>query len=409
MTMRFHSLILLFALAALSASRAPAAMPESIRYQGRLLQAGGVPVNGSVAIGVRLYDTQTGGTLLWTQDVTTVSVAEGLYDLAIGGVGFANALNGGDAWIELEVAGETLTPRQRMPSAPYAFYAENLSGPVAHVDRVNGRVAIGHEAPTATLDIDGQIQLRGGNPHPGYVLHAGTDGTADWRAASGAPQGLIVMWLGNPTNVPTGWALCDGMNGTPNLTHRFVRGAGGAFNEGVTGGATSHIHAVDVPATSSSTDGGHTHTASFSSTTTSTGGSHTHSADPPNAGTSSVGNHSHSGGDLSYHQNCSTIGASIGGMSGDYWFFGYTSGSKSFRYAPSWEGSVGSAGGHNHNYNIGSFTSGSAGDHSHTVTLPTTTSSSAGSHAHTWDPAPANSDAADTLPPYSVVCFIMKQ
>jgi hypothetical protein len=25
------------------------------------------------------------------------------------------------------------------------------------------------------------------------------------------------MWLGNPANIPGGWALCDGSNGTPNM------------------------------------------------------------------------------------------------------------------------------------------------------------------------------------------------
>lgn len=37
------------------------------------------------------------------------------------------------------------------------------------------------------------------------------------------PKGMIVMFSG--TAIPTGWALCDGTNGTPNLTSRFILGA----------------------------------------------------------------------------------------------------------------------------------------------------------------------------------------
>lgn len=37
------------------------------------------------------------------------------------------------------------------------------------------------------------------------------------------PPGGIIMW--NNQKIPTGWALCDGNNGRPDLTDKFVRGA----------------------------------------------------------------------------------------------------------------------------------------------------------------------------------------
>lgn len=40
------------------------------------------------------------------------------------------------------------------------------------------------------------------------------------------PKGTIVMWSGKIADIPTGWALCDGTNGTPNLQGRFVIGYG---------------------------------------------------------------------------------------------------------------------------------------------------------------------------------------
>jgi hypothetical protein len=64
------------------------------------------------------------------------------------------------------------------------------------------------------------------------------------------PSGLIAMWHGLLANIPSGWVLCDGNNGTPNLLDRFVQGVVNAStNPGDTGGATSkttagHIHTI---------------------------------------------------------------------------------------------------------------------------------------------------------------------
>jgi microcystin-dependent protein len=82
------------------------------------------------------------------------------------------------------------------------------------------------------------------------------------------PSGVIVLWSGSVASVPSGWYLCDGLNGTPNLTDRFVVGAGNTYAVGDTGGANSvTLDATQIPS----------HTHSFSgSGTTSTGGAHNH-------------------------------------------------------------------------------------------------------------------------------------
>ena len=73
------------------------------------------------------------------------------------------------------------------------------------------------------------------------------------------PTGIISMWSGSIVSIPSGWALCDGNNGTPNLLDRFVISAGSTYSVGATGGSKD---AITVS---------HTHTA-----TTSTTGSHQH-------------------------------------------------------------------------------------------------------------------------------------
>ena len=53
------------------------------------------------------------------------------------------------------------------------------------------------------------------------------------------PPGVIVMWSGSIAEIPTGWSLCDGTDGTPDLTDRFVVGAGSSYAIGDSGGADS--------------------------------------------------------------------------------------------------------------------------------------------------------------------------
>ena len=44
------------------------------------------------------------------------------------------------------------------------------------------------------------------------------------------PYGMITLWYGTIASIPSGWALCDGTNGTPNLTNTFVIGANNDYN-----------------------------------------------------------------------------------------------------------------------------------------------------------------------------------
>lgn len=74
------------------------------------------------------------------------------------------------------------------------------------------------------------------------------------------PTGCILIWSGSVGSIPSGFNLCDGTNGTPDLRNSFVLGAGNLYAIGQTGGSTdaivvSHNHT----ATSAVTDPGHSH------------------------------------------------------------------------------------------------------------------------------------------------------
>jgi microcystin-dependent protein len=189
------------------------------------------------------------------------------------------------------------------------------------------------------------------------------------------PVGVIVMWSGSVANIPSGWALCDGTNGTPDLRGRFVVGAGGSYAVGANGGAeTVTLTTAQIPAHghsgSASSAGGHSHSGS-----TGSAGSHSHSmggAGGHNHTTGSSGSHSHSGS------------ANSAGAHTHSWFYrtgsngSMSPGVTSFASSQN-SGTTSSAGAHTHSLSINS-----SGSHSHSV-------SSVSNHSHT-----INSNGAHT-------------
>jgi hypothetical protein len=60
-------------------------------------------------------------------------------------------------------------------------------------------------------------------------------------AVTPIPAGGIIIWSGSIGAIPTGYYLCNGQNGTPDLRDRFVVGAGNTYAVGNTGGFTSAV------------------------------------------------------------------------------------------------------------------------------------------------------------------------
>ena len=94
------------------------------------------------------------------------------------------------------------------------------------------------------------------------------------QGSSSVPAGTICIWHGSVASIPSGWALCNGDNNTPDLRSRFVYGAGGDSNTkiswsngwnsqnghlspGWTGGEEQHILSVaEIPSHSHYWNGG---------------------------------------------------------------------------------------------------------------------------------------------------------
>jgi len=103
-------------------------------------------------------------------------------------------------------------------------------------------------------------------------ITAGTIADARLSNSSLFVTGMIMMY--NGSTAPSGWAICNGQNGTPDLRDRFVVGAGSGYSVGNTGGANSvtltatqmpnHAHVFSGSASHSHTINNHTHSFSGS-------------------------------------------------------------------------------------------------------------------------------------------------
>lgn len=61
------------------------------------------------------------------------------------------------------------------------------------------------------------------------VIGVDTVGKIHKSKAAAVPIGGIIMWSGAINSLPSGFYLCNGENGTPNLVNRFIVGAGDSY------------------------------------------------------------------------------------------------------------------------------------------------------------------------------------
>lgn len=124
-----------------------------------------------------------------------------------------------------------------------------------------------------------------------------TEGTQGSSFVSRIPKGLISAFYGSQTDLQNvlsqGWALCDGTNNTPNLSGRFILGAGqgsGLTNRtsGETGGVETHsLSTAEMPP--------HSHGIFFNNSSGGCPGNYSPSQSPPNGPGDACGNPNNGG------------------------------------------------------------------------------------------------------------------
>lgn len=150
----------------------------------------------------------------------------------------------------------------------------------------------------------------------GAAILVATD--EDEIRAAAYEVGMVMLWYGAAVSCPTGWKICDGASGTPDMRDRVAIGAGTSYSLNATGGAASstpttgssgaHDHggATDGHALTEAEMPSHTHQQLFDDSTGAAGGSGNPDA---NGGATPLGTTGATGGNTAHTHPISSDGA----------------------------------------------------------------------------------------------------
>jgi len=227
-----------FAMAAgLAMVAAGSAVPGKIVYQGQLRDPVSGPLAGELAATFSVFADPAGGEPLWSaeQDIrcTTNGAFHALLD---GGDALAEAFDGPERFLQLQVAdhGEAIAPRVAFSSVPQVLFARwarqsPLTFPVFGPLAVSNAISVADMAELEGGAAFGELAVEGDAAWEDDASPLEVEGAVEAERFEGdglAPVGSIVLWM-DAGNIPAGWALCDGNNGTPDLRDRFLAGVGG--------------------------------------------------------------------------------------------------------------------------------------------------------------------------------------
>lgn len=170
-------------------------------------------------------------------------------DGLVGGYHPANtATPNNGSFLVLPANGDTTAP---------AMLAGSSSGTtVAVMDPTGATVVSG-----INVDSTGLLTVLG--PTPAAIVGTASIGSGHfWEGATPISfVGEVRMFWGQVANIPPGWQICDGTNGTPDFRGAFPIGAGGSLSPGATGGANSYVlSSAQLPNhTHGINDAGHIH------------------------------------------------------------------------------------------------------------------------------------------------------
>jgi hypothetical protein len=95
---------------------------SAFTYQGQL-DDGGAPADGTYDLVFRLYGSQAGFDQIGgAVSVPGVAMTDGIFSVDLN---FGDVFDGQERWLEIQIDGVTLSPRQSLRAAPYAMFALN--------------------------------------------------------------------------------------------------------------------------------------------------------------------------------------------------------------------------------------------------------------------------------------------
>ena len=196
-------------------------VPNEIRYNGKLKEYR-TEVNATKSMNFKIYGQLSGGTAKWESGSKSVVVSSGIFSVVLNP---DIDWRGKDYYLEIEVDSKKLEPREKLTAVPYSLHSNTTESAVVK-QNAEFSVTVGNDKKFV-VDSDGAKTVIGSTE---YFM---------------VPKGGIIIWSGSVNDIPAGWVLCDGTNGTPDLRDRFVLGAGRNYTVDSTGGEATHTLTID--------------------------------------------------------------------------------------------------------------------------------------------------------------------
>jgi hypothetical protein len=188
------------------------AVPSTMAFQGFLADSTGAPINDTVDLTFALYNTQSGGSSIWSETQLNVNVSQGVFSSPLGQVTplSASLFSGSPLWLGISVDGGAELPRTQLRTSPFAFRAAvadsaavtgmaddgdwTISGGDTY--RTSGRVGVGTAAPQVMVDLRTAQETFDTALHMGVVANAtpGIDFMFE-HTTFGLPRGNAYLFM----------------------------------------------------------------------------------------------------------------------------------------------------------------------------------------------------------------------
>ena len=238
-------------------------------FQSYLLDSDKQPITGTKTIKFSIFDAESNGGLQWAE-TQQVHVKAGNFSVILGQGAWSpvpdhssrrdlgDVFEGGTRFIEIKVGSNVLTPRLKLLPSAYSFRAltaDKLSfntKPMLDVSDT-GTTSYGTLSVEKATSLEGTLSVTGASTLSGALsvtedltvgtttaskkatVHGNIETTGQFIGFGTVPVGGIIMWSGwhSGTEVPDGWAICNGQKvtgsggdiHTPDLSGRFIVGA----------------------------------------------------------------------------------------------------------------------------------------------------------------------------------------
>lgn len=151
-------------------------VPQTISYQGLLTNSSGAPLEGTFNLAFRLYQVPTGGTELWIETHSSVTVQKGTFNVVLGSVSpFTGVSFDQQLYVSVSVGSDPeMVPRSTLTSAPSALVAKAISSDGNLI--TTGTLDATGQSSKIRFHYDGLLDLPNATTYHGAIAHVHSTG-----------------------------------------------------------------------------------------------------------------------------------------------------------------------------------------------------------------------------------------